>query len=386
LNVCAQVTKNTVKPTDKPKLCARAVATVQYCPFPWTTTFEDSAENCDVRGGGCGDYNFSLDYCRGATEASALPDFSYLGQTGSNVGAIEGRNNALNRLKSIFFKESANSTDAIGILIYANPDRLSPADWYKARGGTVGAAPIIGGYPAVQSGTTTIVGVTDFTSTAMQSLIFVFDFNSNQAEGATKQIYTKLLESVAFNTNMRNDVDRTNLQRDTQRAQDLSTIAALLETYKTAKGSYPKLEAGTYTINASTTRWPSWQANLGAALGKALPVDPNNSFAKQCKNLTRSCTRDDQCMGSSCTGAALCASPLDGNTCWSESTQAFQCPAGSSVYMYRGNGDGSAYSLYATMEYKGTGSFANQAASTDACTGLTGAECRCFNYHLSSAP
>jgi hypothetical protein len=185
--------------------------------------------------------------------------------------------------------------------------------------------------------------------------MFVFDYNSNEADGATKNIYTQMIASLEFNVNLTNDEDRLALQRDTQRRQDLAGIAAAATAYKSTNGKYPDLASGSYLPGISTSTWPSWQSTLGGALGKAIPTDPTNKFT-------------------GCSGA------YNSTTCWAESTKQFSCPQGSSVYMYRTTSGG--LDLYANMEYTGSGSFVNYDRTQNACSGTT-STCACFNYRLS---
>jgi len=380
ITVKAKVTTNTLNPQIKPEKTARGQYNADFCAAPWS--FIDADTNCDATAGGCQDYHFQLRYCR-TNGTSTLPDFTYPGtQPGTGIGSIEGRNTTLGRLKSMFFKESGSSTDVLGLLIYDNPEFLSPQDWFAARfpGQAVSSSSYIAGYPAVQTGTTTYIGVTDITGTVARGLMFVFDYNSNQAEGETKTIYQRILASAQFNTNLGDENDRLALQRDTQRRQDLVAVKRSAEAYKTTNGSYPTLSAGTYLPGLSTSKWPSWQATLGETLSRSLPTDPYNTFAKRCSNnASQTCVSDSQCSSGGKCSTAVCTSPYDSATCWAESTKSFSCPTGSSVYLSRAtNGE---FKVYATMEYIGAGTFANMSSATNVCAG-TGATCACFNYAL----
>ena len=100
---------------------------------------------------------------------------------------------------------------------------------------------------------------------------------------------------------------------------------------------YPALQAGTYVANRSFSVWPSWQDNLGNALGAILPVDPLNNIVgfKGCENNT------------------------DGyvtTTCWNETTKTMKCPLDASrVYSYRADGKGTTMELLFRGEYNTTG-------------------------------
>ncbi|MEK7530074.1 MAG: hypothetical protein AAB570_04075, partial [Patescibacteria group bacterium] len=79
---------------------------------------------------------------------------------------------------------------------------------------------------------------------------------------------------------------------------------------ETCRGDVPLLDAGTFIPSRSTSAWPSWNAELGNALGTALPVDP--------VNLHNACP-----VGS------------DMVTCWNEVDEIYQCPNDSQVYRYQ---------------------------------------------------
>lgn len=129
---------------------------------------------------------------------------------------------------------------------------------------------------------------------------------------------------------------------------------------KEVSAPYPLLQAGTYLTNMSTSRWPSWQATLGNALGKTLPLDPIEKIT---------------CIGN----------PSDKGACWDEPTKVFTCDPGSYLYAYQTN-QGLNYRLYAHFEYSGSGSWINinPMAGTNICGSYTPvSDCRCFNYRLT---
>jgi hypothetical protein len=123
---------------------------------------------------------------------------------------------------------------------------------------------------------------------------------------------------------------------------------------------YPPLTAGSYLSNMSTSRWPSWQANLGNDLGKTLPVDPLNNII--------------------CEGT-----PSDTNACWDEPTKKFSCllsgtpdSPSSHIYAYKTD-NGMDYQLYANLEYSGQGSWITGSYLT--CPSPS--RCQCFNKIIS---
>lgn len=356
----ASVTRDRINNTTNRKIDGQSNVRVEFCVDPWQ--FTDAARNCDVNDtdATCAGYNFNLFYCRD-NGTTPLPAFTYAGSTNNGIGSIEGINtNDPTRLKSFFFKESATSRDTIGLLIFKNDEFLSPSDWFAKRFplDTGASSTVIAGYPAVKSGTTTYVGVTDYNGSTLRGLMFVFDYNSNNASPETVKIANQILEKLSFNTNVTISVQKGQLIRDTKRRQDLTSLQLSLASYKAKNGSYPTLSSGSYIPGFSTSKWPSWQTTLGADLNKNLPLDPANTFATQC------------------------TTPYEAATCWAESTKTFTCPANSQVYGYR-NQNGTV-DVYATMEYRGPGSFLTGPSPSGLCTAPN--NCDCFNYALHIAP
>ncbi|MBI2984848.1 MAG: Ig-like domain-containing protein [Candidatus Kerfeldbacteria bacterium] len=370
IQACANVTEDSVGSDEGKKICGDADAIVDFCENPWAyvdadqSGFTDAVGNCDSRAP-CPDYHFTMSYCRGKSGGPLLPDFIYTGSNG-RLGVIEGQNAAdPNRVKSMFFKESATSRDVIGLLIYRNPDLLPPYEWFRQRFplDSGGSSTTIGGYPAFRTGTTAYIGVTDITDGGpLEGFIFVIDYNSNAAAPETKNIFNQMINSVVFNTNLPGAGWRPILRDDTRRVQDLAAIKAALKDYHEENDEYPKLTAGSFLIGMSTSRWPSWQQTLGNALGRALPEDPANVFIPECKPPEVSV--DDR---------------YEADSCWSELRKAFQCPSGSTIYAYQS--DGRTYTLYANMQYTRPGNFIN-APGSNPCSGIPGSNCSCFNYAL----
>ncbi len=332
--------------------------TVDFCENPWV--FTDQAANCTANPNpgstaedACPSFHMKLYYCASASEPLL------------NHQAIEGRNRVdPARKKSFFFKESEASQDAIGVLVFANPELLSPYDWFKDRfpGVNPGSSTTIGGYPAVRTGTTAYIGVTDLTDAGqLAGYMFVIDFNSNSASSSTQSIYNRILSTIEFNaTQSLSDDDRAAIVSDTQRVQDLRSIKSLLEVYKTANSRYPDLPAGSFIPGFTTSTWPSWQRELANALGRTLPSDPTNGFAP-----------------------GVCQAPYEAASCWAESTRQFQCPVGSQIYSYKTLNGGSSYELFANLKYTGAGGFNNFTGNP--CTGLgtNNSTCACFNYRVT---
>ncbi|GEM_PF-2058163 len=324
--------------------------TVDFCTNPFV--FTDSSGNCGS-GGQCRNFHFKLYYCPSATE----PLFQHQ--------AIEGRNAAdPTRWKSFFLKESAVSQDVIGVLVFENPQLLSPYDWFTSRfpGTTPGSSSTIGGFPAVRTGTTAYIGVTDLTdANQLVGYMFVIDFNSNSALPVTQSIYNRILASIEFNaTQAISTDDRLAIAKDTHRVQDLRSIKTLLETYKTANGRYPDLPAGSFLTGFSTSAWPSWQRELANTLGRTLPTDPANGFTP-----------------------GVCQAPYEAASCWAEPLKRFQCPVDSHIYSYKSSSGGAGYELFAHLDYTFAGSYTNYNGNPCSTIG-SGNTCSCFNYRLAT--
>lgn len=347
---------------------ASGTAEVQLivCENPWGLPalygtdgiFIDSAVNC-TPGLPCTDFDFTLAYCRGGNPASLLPDFTQI-----NIKGIAG-----DVQKQYLFK-SPNDDDAIGVRIIANPDLLSPEVWYQQQFPFDTGAPqsmVVDGYPAVRDGRTIYVAATRFTGSALQSYIYLLSYNQN-AKGSTISIYNQMLQAWRFNVGFNNPPfpglepdDKLAVSHDMRRIADLSKIASELDEYENDNGTYPPLAAGSFIAGMSTSTWStSWNATLGNALRKTLPVDPLNTF-------------------SSCPPVSA---GYEQRSCWNDTTKTFKCEPGSHIYLYKTNA-GDDYTLYANMEYTGPGKFGTGAG--DPCSGAPGGStCACFNYTRSS--
>lgn len=158
------------------------------------------------------------------------------------------------------------------------------------------------------------------------------------------------------------DALKAELTRDMRRLTDVSRVVGLLEAYgeesglcsvttnqacaadsecpgiETCEPSVPALASGTFVRSYATSAWPSWSAELGNALGVALPEDPINEFY------------------------ACGAEGYESDTCWNASSATFQCPDGSHVYGYQSVG-GASFNAYAQLEYAG-GAWAYDLTST----------------------
>lgn len=304
----------------------RAAITVFLCAEPWLV--EDT------------NYDFNLMYCRGQTEdINLLPELM--------VTSIDRNPVTFNGLMREYFFKHPENNEVIGLRIYQNPTHLSPAEWYAERGDIKLGNPstrTVDGYQAVADSQTTYVGAVAKLGSNLYTNIYVLSF-SQGATAETTGIYRQMVNEWIFNPALDAD-EQAKLQRDLDRLQDLASISSKLTTYAAShNNSYPTLPAGTFLVGKSTSAWSSWQAELGNALGSALPVDPLNTF----KN---------------------CPTGYDPKTCWQASTKSFICPAGSHVYQYTVASDATSYTLNANLEFKNVtwhGSPTTNVGSNDEC-------------------
>ncbi len=266
--------------------------------------------------------------------AKLLPDF--------NVKITKpGRDDLIRE----FFFKAGDQPDAIGIRVYKNLDYLSPLAWYKKNVPRPGSPTSlkIDGYEAVRDGRTIYVnainvddkGTLDTSDDRLYTNIYLISY----VEGATPdtiEVYNQMVKNWKFNTNVPEE-RKPVLRRDLKRWQDIAEIKRLLERYKAKHGYYPKLEAGTYIIGHTNSRWPSWQRVLASALGQSLPIDPINEFSK-----ANPCKTDQG---------------FDPKTCWNEKTKKFyydirNYPEDTFLYYYTVLRNGADYSLGYIGEYK----------------------------------
>ncbi len=319
-------------------------------------------------------------------------------------------------LQEVYWKiEGSSSSERIALRIFSNKDHLSARRWFEAFSATAGNDEDISadGYRGVKSGRTVYVNAANDSNgdTAGGSIftnVYLLSYSQN-ASPELKNIYGQIVRNLEFNTNMRNAENLVLLRRDTRRLGDLGNMRLSLNEYKGKEGDYPKLLSGTYIKNISISRWPSWLSPTGAFKQEvpSLPVDPLNqwgSTAPAAGNCTLSgngsvlnqcavndageslCCSDNtqagvgsQCAESRC---VLCPLGYDIQSCWSELEQKFFCPAGSSVYLYKYEGAGSA-SVYATFEYtQGKWGGISNASQEDPCSG-TNSSCGCFNTKIT---
>ncbi|MFH1433414.1 MAG: Ig-like domain-containing protein, partial [Candidatus Uhrbacteria bacterium] len=146
---------------------------------------------------------------------------------------------------------------------------------------------------------------------------------------------------------------KAKLTRDTKRLSDLKKIISSVESYgstnkhcsitsgqgcysddtcpgdETCVSEVPTLEVGTFLRSRSYSAWPSWQSQLGNALGLAVPTDPLNNLVD-------------------------CPEGYDQDSCWSSDVNQFVCNEGSHIFGYRSVA-GTAYELFVDLEFNYNG-------------------------------
>ncbi|OGL68091.1 hypothetical protein A3D58_00785 [Candidatus Uhrbacteria bacterium RIFCSPHIGHO2_02_FULL_46_47] len=298
------------------------------------------------------------------------------------------------KIHKVTLRRGRVKDDAIGIRVLSNPERLPLAAWYNRMGfgGTPSPTPApIDGYQALQEGNTIYIAATNATTdtTTSPPTKKVFDnvYLISLSEGAPanlKVVFDELIENLKFNVNLENlktceknfcannptqdcednndddcetdgvdglcvqkscvkDLDcatgetvvcrsdREKLARDIIRIQQVTAMQAALAGYKARTGRYPTLEAGTFIRSLSTSKWPSWNATFGSALGAPLPQDPIDRF------------------GAPCVSGPTEKGTYNPATCWNEQMQKYICPKGSHIYQYQSLG-GVGYKLSSAFE------------------------------------
>lgn len=251
----------------------------------------------------------------------------------------------------LFFSSQALAgNDLIGLRVYSNHNHLSPSEWYLANveyPGSPGSIQV-DGYEAVQDGRTVYVAAANKSSNPTPppadiyyTNIYLISYNES-AIPETVNIFNQLIDSWYFNTNISSTSTKAKIIRDTKRLADLQNIAESINTYgqnhsycnistnipcpngdddcpegqECSGPFYPSLEAGTFILGQSTSKWPSWQQTLAPALSATLAIDPVNEFL--------GCTEAPEPPGSG----------YDPQTCWNEITNQFECVTGSRLYYY----------------------------------------------------
>lgn len=417
----ARITADTIltpSTVNKEKIGVSTI-TVMLCERPWPAR--------DTLTGAWAPYvdpatHFEFSYCRD-NSGGALPELlpgPVQGQSGSAGGILRFCERTLDAgqpkscfsdadcsvaadrclSKDLFFRfgQDWKISDAIGMRAYANPDRLTPQEWFEAQRFTGRTqATTVDGYAAIQSERTTYVGAVDkYGDPELRPYVYVFSYNEG-ADPRTAEVFNRLVQNVRFNTNLvpgdravnickladgsiartapnaaptacssdldclaafgtqppaglTCDADKDKIRRDMRRWQDMRGIEAALEGIRARTGSYPQLQSGSFIRGFSTSKWPSWATQLGDA-GRL--VDPLNrfdrceKFGSECTISRRACSTNAECTGGT---GDTCRPRFEAETCYDDRASVFACPAASRVYQYRSIG-GQDYRMNVGLEY-----------------------------------
>ncbi len=311
------------------------------------------------------------------------------------LGAVPVPSPQPNLYKEILFP-LVGTGDGLGVRVEQNADYLPPDIWYALKG--FKGSPTLttfDGYEAVQDGTTLYVFAPNRVNPLYPN-IYTISYNPN-AEPRSQEAFKRILSTWTFNKNVSDmnlcrvgstyiqkegaflsctsdaecraassdagvfcDAEKAKLRRDTKRLSDMVRIKRLLDNYgashkfcsvtrnqscitaaqcpggESCVPSYPPLASGSFIRAMSTSKWPSWAAALGNAIGSALPKDPLNTIA-DCRVKNEDGTP---------TG-------YDAETCFNALETKFICPLDSHLYGFRASAN-EGYTFYSQLEYNGT--------------------------------
>jgi len=331
-------------------------------------------------------YHFAFAYCRGSDPNNLLPDF--------DISMIKGASASEEYLQEYLFTNDINE-DLIGIIIYPNDldgdpetiyDAVQPGTWTDLRLEEFGSASetTLDGYEAVEDDHNMLVAAAnlDESSSTLYPNIYMISVNKD-ATSDTLAVLEQIKEHWSFNTNsaFASDTEegcqaeKEALIRDTKRITDLGEINYLLASYYYGTDSeevYPDIAEGSYIRYLTTSVWPSWDAILGNAVGRALPTDPYNEFYT-----------DGYCEYDEEAGTYYDTS----GTCWDPINKNYTCPEDSYVYQYQyiSNDDGSgSYKLYANLEYDDESWSWNNYSGDPCADEEYASSCACFDYEIDS--
>lgn len=400
-----------------------AFSETHYHPSLWSSLIGSSALATDIRNNGPY-FNFSTLYCRDTgspgSGSALLPILQVQPVT------VSASDLALGILRQYLFTFKASTYpalvgDGIGIRVATNPLHLSPSAWYKSRGFT-GQPELttVDGFEAVKAGATWYVGGFNLVAATNRaySQIYIISYNPDAKE-ETKKIAAQMVSNFTLNTFMlggssnvctfavsggghsygeiyratsmdpatRCTADwecvakdsrthclsfKAKAQRDLKRIADFQFMTDALESARARNGSYPQLMSGTFVPTMSTSRWPSWSAQLQSETGVAFPSDPVNRFLTcgTCAAGRTPCQDSSECAsGDSCVAAAG-REGIEPATCWNPAptpplTPRYVCPrlnaaipeSSSRIYQYRSVNAGTRYELSTEFETGLAGSF-----------------------------
>src|SRR3989339_1701033 len=318
--------------------------------------------------------NLQMPYCRDAGQSNVLDD----DLPAISVIPAGQAANEQNLLHQYFLLRQADitndfSSDAISLRVYSNPGNLSARDWYLTN--VPNAKTVVTEikvdcatdplyqteicYYGVQDGNTIYISGGNKASVETQGTInrrlfnniYVLGYNQ-QASPNTINIFSQLVDNISLNTNVSTSDELWAIKRDIKRVNDIVSIRQLLSSYYTQHSTLPKLESGTYLRSNVYSPWPSWQAEFANVLGRALSVDPVNSFASyepsslpeyngvSCDNTNngRKCfTSSDSCFTvNNQSICSLCRTGTDPKTCFNSETQEYQSNSFRSSHPFSG--------------------------------------------------
>lgn len=285
----------------------------------------------------------------------------------------------------------SDGSDAIAVRIIPNPNHYSIYRWYSSQGfkGSPQALSV-DGYEAVRDGRTVYVNAANVKNKSIYTNIYLISYNQDPSQ-KTVDILGQIVKYWKFNNDL---VEQTNpgpqcaisalpcdsdtdcsteqfcgtttpavnscqlkktvncmtdddcpqsffcnsikskIIRDLKRIGQAEELKEALYSYKSEKGSYPRLSAGSYLSGHSISVWPSWTQEFLPALTMAQNIsDPINRLG-------------------ACSGFDLV-------TCWNKDTNRFvydpepnylMLPTGSYGFVYKTDANGSNYNLCAVME------------------------------------
>lgn len=353
-------------------------------------------------------FNFATMYCKDAGAPGTEGDLPSM-----NVQPVEvtpaDRDLGILRQYLFTYDRADLLGDGIGIRIATNPLHLSPSAWYASRGFTGSPeATVVDGYEAVKDGTTWYVAAvnTDDAFTApvysqiyilshnpdakpetrniVQQMVDAFTLNANIQNGASNacvyavadgdhvpgEFYrgsdgrvarcTADWECLAQNPNLRCASFKSKMQRDSKRIVDFQFMTNAIEASRDRSGTYPRLQAGTFVPTISTSRWPSWSAQLQSEVGATFPTDPVNRFLScgRCSESGAPCQDASECPAGQACVAATGGEGVEPATCWNPDLRQYQCPqltpgvpeSVSRLYQYRAVNAGERFELATELE------------------------------------
>ncbi len=281
--------------------------------------------------------------------------------------------------------------DAIAVRIIPNPEHYSISRWYESRGFQGSPQSLrIDGYEAIRDGRTVYVNAANVKGKTIFTNVYLISYNQDPSI-KTVDILGQIVKNWKFNTDLKESLSpapscqisslscsssddcssdqfcsqsglassscqlkevknclvdsdcpqsfycnsvKSKIVRDIERISKISELKEIINNYKTTRGLYPVLEAGTYLRGQAISTWPSWSEIFLPELGTDKKfVDPINRLG-------------------SCPG-------YDEQTCWDKNRKLFFSstsgnlilPYASYAMVYKTN-NGLDYNLCASMETK----------------------------------